>query len=57
MKRPAKQEQTQTQIRMSEALRARVRKYQERMQRGGIAVSFSSAARTLVDIGLRKEGL
>jgi hypothetical protein len=52
-KKTAQHVKQQHQIRMDDALKKRIMKYQERVQRDtGIAVSFSSVVRLLLDKGL-----
>jgi len=55
-----KQRTKQNQIRMSDDFKARIKKYQERLQKTNgpeVQVSFSSATRTLIDSALRRVGL
>jgi len=50
--------QKQTQIRMSDALKGRIRKYQAVMRKKtGLRVSFSNAARSLLEKSLDREGI
>ncbi len=48
-----------TQIRMDEDLKKRVRKYRDVLQKraNGIEISFSEAARSLIERGLEREGV
>jgi predicted DNA-binding protein len=49
------QRQKQNQIRMSDDLKDRIRKYQKKLKsEGGLDVSFSSAVRALIEKGLEE---
>ena len=43
---------SQNQVRMDETLKARIRKYQKKLETSGLEVSFSSATRSLIEKGL-----
>ena len=45
---------SQNQVRMDDALKTRIRKYQKKLEDGtsGLEVSFSSATRSLIEKGL-----
>jgi hypothetical protein len=50
---PEDDRQKQTQVRMSDALKARIRKYQQKIHKDtGFTISFSTAVRTLIERGL-----
>jgi hypothetical protein len=46
---------SQNQVRMDDDLKARIRKYQEKLEKttSGLEVSFSSATRSLIEKGLK----
>lgn len=43
---------SQNQVRMDETLKARIFKYQKKLKTSGLEVSFSAAARSLIEKGL-----
>lgn len=47
----------QYQIRMDNDFEKRIRKYQAKLLDEGLEVSFASAARTLIDQSLKREGI
>jgi hypothetical protein len=48
-----------TQVRMDPALKKRIRKYRDVLQKkaNGIEISFSEATRSLIERGLEREGV
>lgn len=56
MKKKSREELVQTQIRMSEELKARVRAYQKKLQaETGVEINFTTAVRALIEKGLKAE--
>jgi hypothetical protein len=57
-KTKGKQIREQQQIRMKEALKARIRRYQEKVHADtGLEINFSSATRSLIERGLDAAGI
>jgi hypothetical protein len=53
MKKTMNGSKSQNQIRMDDALRQRIRKYQQKLEKAtGLEVSFSSTVRLLIEKGL-----
>jgi hypothetical protein len=52
-RKPKRQPQELTQIRMSVDLKNRVRAYQEKLADKGVVTTFSAAARMLIEKGLK----
>jgi hypothetical protein len=48
-----------TQVRMDPVLKKRIRKYRDQLQKkaNGIEISFSEAARSLIEMGLDRAGV